>query len=446
MANRISQVSGVGAVRELGLSDWQLPARIQLNLSQLAANDITAGELASALRSDSVNLPLGTLYGKPAGPADTLLDARKLRPILVIPDDPVVFADAVVASRKGQNVRLRDVATFEAGGGDHRTTAWLADRAERRRCLVLAVGCRDYLASNTVTDLLPQLTASLPPSVQMEALDPQDKRSIIGHVLLSGDDSAARGDELFHELQKLILQEPDVELCISIMPTPVELSGGADTADILVRLRDHSALRAEQAIHNLRSRTARLCELSVLMRPGSFPLFRYTLQGAEPGILNTVAPRLLSELMKQSCLRNITTDMMDSRVETKFAVNRDQAAGLGISDAALTDSTSIAIGGLKVNSGVEPTSQPLVLELCPADLSNLSGLLIRAKDGHAVPLSSLGRWTEVRSARAIHRTNQVPSITFSLTLSPGIRRGEAKDLVEKIAREVLPPGVSGSWN
>ncbi len=76
---------------------------------------------------------------------------------------------------------------------------------------------------------------------------------------------------------------------------------------------------------------------------------------------------------------------------------------------------------------------------------NLKLLYVRADDGKTlVPLAAVAKWKEVVGPQSIAHINQFPAATISFNLKPEAVIGDAAAFVEKTAREVLPPTVTGS--
>ncbi|MBL8222936.1 MAG: efflux RND transporter permease subunit, partial [Bryobacterales bacterium] len=78
----------------------------------------------------------------------------------------------------------------------------------------------------------------------------------------------------------------------------------------------------------------------------------------------------------------------------------------------------------------------------------ISRLNLRAPDGTLVPLDSLASVRNEVGPQSINHTGQLPSVTISFNLKPGVSLGQAVDSVEELAREMLPgnftTGFSGT--
>jgi hydrophobe/amphiphile efflux-1 (HAE1) family protein len=157
LAQKISQMPGVGIV---GIGGEQDPAiRIQLNPAQLAAEGMDLETVRTALTNATVDQPKGTLYGGEHAFAlqtnDQLMTASG-------------FDDYIIAYRNGAPVRVRDVGRAVTSAEDTTLAGWL----NTRRAVLLAV--QRQPAANVIETVdqikkaLPQLQASLPPSVKVD--------------------------------------------------------------------------------------------------------------------------------------------------------------------------------------------------------------------------------------------------------------------------------------
>ncbi|HYZ34999.1 MAG TPA: efflux RND transporter permease subunit [Crenalkalicoccus sp.] len=159
MAQKISQMPGVGLV---GIGGLQSPSiHVQLNPAQLAAANLDLEDVRAALANATVNQPKGQLYGNQQAFAlqtnDQLMTAGG-------------FEDVILAYREGAPIRVRDVGHAVIAPEDPTQAGWLGTR----RAVILAVQRQPTANVVSTVDLikaaLPQLMASLPPSINVEVV------------------------------------------------------------------------------------------------------------------------------------------------------------------------------------------------------------------------------------------------------------------------------------
>jgi HAE1 family hydrophobic/amphiphilic exporter-1 len=88
------------------------------------------------------------------------------------------------------------------------------------------------------------------------------------------------------------------------------------------------------------------------------------------------------------------------------------------------------------------------MELMPEfqrDPSALSLLYIRSSEGKLIPLSTIAEFKPGVGPLSVNHSGQLPSVTISFNLKPGISLGEAVSDVGKITQGLVPPTISGSF-
>lgn len=72
----------------------------------------------------------------------------------------------------------------------------------------------------------------------------------------------------------------------------------------------------------------------------------------------------------------------------------------------------------------------------------LEELYTRTADGEPIPLSSIVTLEETVTPRQLNRFQQLNAVTLQGVPRPGVTLGEALDIIDRIAAEVLPPDVN----
>jgi len=159
VAQKISQVSGVGLVT---LSGGQRPAvRVKMNAQAIGALGLDSETIRTAITSANVNSAKGSLDGPERSVTLSANDQMKSA------ED---YRQLIVAYKNGAAVRLGDVATVEQGAEN----SWLGAWANRQPAIVLNVqrqpGANIITTADSIRQMLPALTASLPKSVDVQLM------------------------------------------------------------------------------------------------------------------------------------------------------------------------------------------------------------------------------------------------------------------------------------
>src|SRR5215204_1374836 len=159
VAQKLSQLPGVGLV---SIAGGQRPAvRIQANPQALASNGLNLQSIRAVVSAANVNQPKGSFDGPQRS---FTLDANdQLR-------SPEAYKDLIVAYREGAPIRLRDVADIVDGAENRRLSAWANELPAVLINVQRQPGANVIEVVNRIQELLPQLTASLPSTLQVAVL------------------------------------------------------------------------------------------------------------------------------------------------------------------------------------------------------------------------------------------------------------------------------------
>jgi multidrug efflux pump len=159
LAPKISQLPGVGLV---SISGGQKPAvRIQANPTALASYGLNLEDLRTSILAANVNQAKGNFDGAhqsyQIGANDQLLSSNDYRPL-------------IVAYRNGAPVKLTDVADVIDDTENIRQAAWMDSTPAVILNIQRQPGANIISVVDRIKLLLPQLTATLPKSVQVKIL------------------------------------------------------------------------------------------------------------------------------------------------------------------------------------------------------------------------------------------------------------------------------------
>ncbi|BCW93529.1 MAG: multidrug transporter [Thermoanaerobaculum sp.] len=174
--------------------------------------------------------------------------------------------------------------------------------------------------------------------------------------------------------------------------------------------------------------------------------YQFTLQSPDTETLYRVAPVLAAKLKELPQLVDVNTDLRLKNPQLTVDIDRDRASSLGITAEAIEDALYAAFGPRQISTMYAPTNQYRVLvELLPEYQRNpehLSLVYVRSKAGQLVPLTTVARVKEELGPLSVNHAGQLPAVTVSFNLAPGVALGEAVAAVQKVAREVLPAHVT----
>jgi HAE1 family hydrophobic/amphiphilic exporter-1 len=269
-------------------------------------------------------------------------------------------------------------------------------------------------------------------------------------------ESMARHQE---EIMAIISKDPNVDSLFSGIGAS-GVSAVSNTGRVFLRLkpRKERRLRADEIIQELRPKLATVPGIQAFMqnlppiRIGGVltkSQYQFTLQSPYTDELYRYAPLLEEKLRHVPGLQDVTSDLQIKNPEINIEIDRDKASALGVSAQQIEDALSSAYSSRQISTIYAPNNEyQVIMELEPRyqmDPSALSLLYIRSQKGALVPLSTVANITQGVGPLTVNHLGQLPAVTISFNLKPGVSLGEAVSSVQKIAPTILPPTISTSF-
>jgi hydrophobic/amphiphilic exporter-1 (mainly G- bacteria), HAE1 family len=179
-------------------------------------------------------------------------------------------------------------------------------------------------------------------------------------------------------------------------------------------------------------------------------VYQYTLQGASTSELYQWAPRVEAKLKALPGLIDVTSDLQITQPQVSVEIDRNKASTLGVSAQAIENTLYDAYGSRQVSTIYAPTNQYwVVMELEPryqTDPSVLSMLYVRSSTGALVPLNAVATLKPTVGPLAVNHLGQLPSVTISFDLQPGVALSQAIDEIQNATADMrLPATINGSF-
>ncbi|MFH0932965.1 MAG: efflux RND transporter permease subunit [Nitrospirota bacterium] len=260
-------------------------------------------------------------------------------------------------------------------------------------------------------------------------------------------------------LASIVREDPNVDSFMSSVG-----AGGSSVASnsgrIFMRLKPRSERRlsADEIIQELRKKVSKVVGINMYMQ--NLPPIRiggqltksqyqFTLQNPDTDELYKYSAVLETRLRELPQLQDVTSDLQTTNPQVNVEINRDKASALGVTAEQVEDALSTAYASQQISTIYASNNQyRVIMEVEPQyqmDPSALSLLYIRSSEGKLVPLDSVANLTQTIGPLTVNHLGQLPSVTISFNLKPGVSLGEAVAIVNKMAHTTLPQTISTSF-
>jgi HAE1 family hydrophobic/amphiphilic exporter-1 len=177
--------------------------------------------------------------------------------------------------------------------------------------------------------------------------------------------------------------------------------------------------------------------------------YQLTLQGSDTAQLYQVATDLENKMKGLPGLLDVTSDLQIKNPQVEVQIERDKASSYGVTAQEIEDTLDDAYGTRQVSYIYAPNNTyQVILEVedqYQQDPSALSMLYVHSSTGQLVPLSAVAKITRDLGPLSVNHTGQLPSVTVSFNLAPGTPLGNAVSEVQKVAKAIVPPTLTTSF-
>ncbi|MBM3319613.1 MAG: efflux RND transporter permease subunit [Candidatus Eisenbacteria bacterium] len=258
----------------------------------------------------------------------------------------------------------------------------------------------------------------------------------------------------------ILAEDPNVEAFMSNVGGGGRATGSSTQGVFFVRLKPRAerSLSPEEIIEKLRPKLGRIPGIRVfLQNPPPLRIggqltksqYQFTLQGADTDELYASAGDLERRMRDLPGLTDVTSDLRIRNPQVNIDIDRDRASALGVSARQVEETLRNAFASGQISTIYAPNNQyAVILELLPEyrlDPATFSTLYVRSSKGRLVPLGALADITESVGPSSVNHLGQLPAVTISFNLEPGVALGEAVGRVQELARDVLPPTIVTSF-
>jgi HAE1 family hydrophobic/amphiphilic exporter-1 len=316
---------------------------------------------------------------------------------------------------------------------------WTLRRVVRHRFLTLMVAVATLVATIFLYGFVPK---GFIPS--------QDTNQIQGQTLFQQDASYDSMLDVQRQAVEVLAADPNIEHFTTFT------NGQRSLGYLNIRLvpRSQRKLSPEQIIEELRPKLSaipgaqQILTNPPLVRIGGYSsrgMYQFTMQGIELTTLYRSAADFENRMKEIPGLVDVSSDLQIASPSLTLDIDRDRASALGVTAGQVEDALYSAFGARQVSTIYTPTNDyQVIMEYLPEFQKDPRALVpfhIRSSNGKLVGLLNVTKARNTVGPLYINHYGQLPAITVSFNLKPGVSLGEAVDRVEQAARESLPATI-----
>ncbi|MBO0800197.1 MAG: efflux RND transporter permease subunit, partial [Blastocatellia bacterium] len=312
---------------------------------------------------------------------------------------------------------------------------------------------KHHVITTMVSVLVFAATIYMFTKIPMGFIPSEDTNQIYGSTEAAQDISFDGMIKHQAKVAEIISQDPNVESFMSSVgiggPTA---TGNAGRIFIKLKPRAERKLNADEIIQSLRPKMATIPGISVYMQnPPSIrlggslskSLYQFTLQDADIKELYEWAPKMEARMKDLPGLQDVTSDLLITSPQIVVDIDRDKAQTVGVTADQIENALYTAYGQRQISTIYTSTNQYYVImqvkDEYQIDPATLSLLYVRSTSGREVPLNTVAQLKRTVGPLTVNHAGQLPSVTVSFNLKPGIALGEAVNQIEAIKDEMHMP-------
>ncbi len=285
----------------------------------------------------------------------------------------------------------------------------------------------------------------------MRELAPQEDQGIVLYSIIGP--ANVTSDEMLRNaqaLQKIARQEPEYAQMFQITGSPVINQG---IGGVVFKPWEDRKRSAEQLQKDLQMRWSQVPGVRVAAfqfppLPGTQGLpVQFVITTTESfEQLNDVAQKVLERARQSGMFFFVDADLKLDKPQSRFIVDRDKVASLGLTEQDVGDTLSAALSGNTINyfsmDGRSYRVIPQVRQTDRLNPSQIPGYYFHTPDGRLFSAATLGHMQQVVVPETVSHFQQLNATTIGGVATPLVSQGEVLAFLQKTLEEVAPTGFN----
>lgn len=258
------------------------------------------------------------------------------------------------------------------------------------------------------------------------------------------------------QLAEIVSQDPNIEAWMS----SIEAGGSTiNDGEMLLKLKPAAQRRlsVDEIAQELRAKFAGVVGMRAYVRNPpliqigglrSKAQYQFTLQSLDTSALYEWAGKVTQAFAGLPGFQDVTNDLSLDSPSIVVDVDRSKLAPLGLTMAQVQSALGASFGQNQLSTIYGSATQYwVVMEVrrkLQQDPAVLSKLYVTSDTGHLVPLDTVARFVRRPQVLTVNHQGQLPAVTVSFGLAPGVSLGDALDEIHgSLAKIGLPASISG---
>ena len=261
------------------------------------------------------------------------------------------------------------------------------------------------------------------------------------------------------EAARIVRKNPNIDSMVSILGGGA--STGTNTGRMFINLKPRGdRMGMTKVLEALRKDLSVIPGIAVYMRPiqnlqlggkATKSRYQFILQSVGFEGVNEWTNKVVDKMRNEPIFRDVTTDSQLKGLQAQIEIDRDKAASVGVSMADIRTALYSAYGERQVSTiYTSVNTYQVILESAEEFKryeTDFNGIYVRGRSAdRLVPLSSIATVRRAIGPTAVNHQGQIPAVTISFNLAPGVALGEATEKLELFVKQInLPPSIITSY-
>jgi len=342
----------------------------------------------------------------------------------------------------------------------HTGTSWVSrsfdaffEWLERTFNRIVRAALRHRVLVVSIAGFLIVLSVALFKFLPSELVPTEDRGVGFGIVIAPEGATLEYTDRYMRQVEQIMLSRPETDGVFTATGVGFGGPGRVTNGFIFMGLKPESAREKsqQQIVQELFPQLFSIPGvLAFVLNPPSlgadfnFTPVAYVLQADTYEELQSAVGIMMAQASQLGYLINLDSDLRLNKPQLEITIDRERAAGLGVSVTDIGSTLETFLGGRVVTDFKRGGKQyDVIVQLKPTDRATpnmIDGIYLRGANG-LVQLANVVNVKETVAPKELNHFNRVRSATITASMVPGVSLGQALNDLDRIADTSLPPTI-----